>query len=511
MQYIYTDKKIQAALFLLIGFVFALRVWFAAGLNIIPDEAYYWTWSRSLGWCYYDQPGMIAWIENLGTHFFGSGTPFSLRIPILLLTLGSTAVLYLTGVELFGSKIRALAAAAFLNIIPVYFAGGLLVVHDAPLIFFTLLSGLFLARLITTGNSACLYFLAFALAAAFYSKFTGIFAWLGVMLFFLASPRFRGWLKSPHFWLSAALALLLVTPVLWWNYTHDWISFRAVMKLGSKHSSSPGNLMDSVLSYQGAQALLLSPLLYGAVLVSLWQGVREWIRGKDDRVLLCLAFSVPVIIYFTYLSFSTRVQSNWTAFGYPLALLYMMERAVNPPAFDARRWVHRYGFWKWTAGTALACSLLLAAHAKFCLIPAGLEAMIPRDRLLQEFKGWPELAKRARELRAPGQVVMALRYQIASELEFYLPGQPRVYCLNAFGRGNQYDFTNDYQGLGGKDVLLVSEYPIPEKLAEKFEKVYPPVKFDVTFRGAVIKSFFIYDCHRFEHERGISLEGREGI
>jgi len=95
---------------------------------------------------------------------------------------------------------------------------------------------------------------------------------------------------------------------------------------------------------------------------------------------------------------------------------------------------------------------------------------------------------------------MALRYQIASELEFYLPGQPRVYCLNAFGRGNQYDFTNDYQGLGGKDVLLVSEYPIPEKLAQKFEKVNFPVKLQIFFRGVVIKTFFIYDCRGFRRK-----------
>jgi hypothetical protein len=318
-------------------------------------------------------------------------------------------------------------------------------------------------------------------------------------------------LKSPHLLLSAALALLLILPVFLWNYTHDWISFQAVMKLGSKHPSSLGNLADSVFSYQGAQALLLSPFLYGAVLFSLWQGAREWIRGKDDRVLLCLTFSVPVIVYFTYLSFRTQVQPNWTAFGYPLALLYLVELAGNFNAFGALRWIANRKFWKLAAGTALVFSLLLGAHAKFCMIPSGFKTLIQHDRLLQEFQGWPVLAKKAGELRTPNQVVMALRYQVASELEFYLPGQPRVYCLNAFGRGNQYDFTNDYQGLGGKDVLLVSEYPIPEKLAEKFEKVNFPEKLQIFFRGAVIKTFFIYDCRNFEHSLGVSLEGRERI
>lgn len=128
--------------------------------------------------------------------------------------------------------------------------------------------------------------------------------------------------------------------------------------------------------------------------------------------------------------------------------------------------------------------------------------------MVKEFCGWPELGLRVAQLRQPGQVVMALRYQIASELEFYVPGQPQVYCLNAFGRGNQFDLVNDYEGLGGKNVLIVSEGPIPPALVKKFHEMRGPTVVTIRWRGVVVKSFLVYDGRWFDHARGSSLAGR---
>jgi 4-amino-4-deoxy-L-arabinose transferase-like glycosyltransferase len=505
-------NKLAFLLLLFLSIIFAIRIWLACTLNIIPDEAYYWTWSRSLNWCYYDQPGMIAGIESFGSLFSMLPEPLANRFPILVLTFGSTILLYLIGKEIFGSKIRALTAAVFINIIPIFFAGGCLVMHDAPLIFFTLVSGFFLARLITTEKNIYLYLLAFSLAAAFYSKFTGIFAWISVFLFFSLSSHFRKWFKGYHFWFSVFLSICLVLPIFLWNYSHDWISFRVVMELGAHHFSSLGDRISSVLSYQGSQALLLTPFLYGAILIALLQGVKEWLHKKDnDFLLFYLVFAIPVILYFTLMSFHTRIQPNWAAFSYPLLSLYLVQRAGKISGAHSLKWIYRSIFWKWTGGTALVLSLLLAAHAKFCLIPEDFTTLIAKDRLLNEFQGWPELAKEVERYLEPGQVVMALRYQVASELEFYITRHPRVYCMNAFGRGNQFDFTNNYNELGGKNVLLISEYPIPEKLAVKFETIESPKQYDVKFREVRIRTFWIYNCHNFQHTRGVSLEEREKI
>ena len=47
---------------------------------------------------------------------------------------------------------------------------------------------------------------------------------MGALLLFLLL-RHRDLLKDPRTYLAAAVALLCIAPLLWWNYRHDWISF----------------------------------------------------------------------------------------------------------------------------------------------------------------------------------------------------------------------------------------------------------------------------------------------
>ena len=39
-----------------------LAALFATPLELYPDEAQYWLWSRTLDWGYYSKPPMIAWL-----------------------------------------------------------------------------------------------------------------------------------------------------------------------------------------------------------------------------------------------------------------------------------------------------------------------------------------------------------------------------------------------------------------------------------------------------------------
>lgn len=501
--------KLPRILLATLGGLFLVRVWLASSLNMIPDEAYYWSWSKNPSWCYYDQPGMIAWIEFAATRFFGIPTPFLARLPVILLGGGATVATYLLSFDLFGSRVRALTAAFLMNIIPVFFTGGFLVMHDSPLIFFWILSVLVLVRLVKTRNPLYFYLLALTAAAAVYSKFTGVFFFLGLLLFFSGSPARGQWMKNPHLWLGAALSMLVLVPILLWNASHDWVACKAVMKLGAKHPSSFAALTENVGSYHAAQFLLVSPLIFIMLVVSLFLGVRRWIRERDDRYLVCLVFSVPVLLYFSYMSFRTRVQPNWPVFGYPLAVILMIELIGSGGGARSSGLPFGRRFQRWAVGCAAAMDVVLVLHAAFCLIPARFEGLLKKDRLLKELYGWPELAEKAASLQKPGMVLMVLRYQVASELEFYSPGR-EVFCLNAFGRGNQYDITGDVHTLQGRDVVLVSEQPIPARLASKFRTVESTERCDLPFRGVVVKTFYLTMCRGFDLGRGFPLENGKG-
>lgn len=192
------------------------------------------------------------------------------------------------------------------------------------------------------------------------------------------------------------------------------------------------------------------------------------------------------------------MQPNWPVFGYPMALILMVELIGQKELKYPKRLFYNRNYWRTAFGVTIAINILLVLHALYCLIPHNFEDLIKKDRFVKEFYGWPKLAMKVSQSEFPEQIVMTLRYQIASELEFYYPREIQVFCLNDFGRGNQYDLENDFQRINGKDILLVSEKPIPPKLAERFEKIGPTVTYMQIFRGVIVKTYYMYNCYNYK-------------
>ena len=88
------DGRRYALLFVLfLTAITAFRLVYAAscGLDLAPDEAYYWDWSRNLAWGYYSKPPMVAWLYRLVSELGGS-TTFGVRTAAALLMAGTMTV-----------------------------------------------------------------------------------------------------------------------------------------------------------------------------------------------------------------------------------------------------------------------------------------------------------------------------------------------------------------------------------------------------------------------------------
>ena len=94
-------------------------------------------------------------------------------------------------------------------------------------------------------------------------------------------------------------------------------------------------------------------------------------------------------------------------------------------------------------------------------------------------------------------MIMALRYQVASELEFYLPEDVLVYCMNDFGRGNQYDVSGNITDSRGHKILVISENEIQQKLHKKFMSVDKSLIITQFHDEVPYKRFFLYNCRYF--------------
>ena len=102
-------------------------------LELSPDEAHYWEWSRRLDLSYYSKGPMIAYLIRLGTSFFGD-TVFGIRIMAVVFSTLSSILLYFLGKRIYGEK-AGLLSALIMQVIPLFSVYGILFLSIRPLFF----------------------------------------------------------------------------------------------------------------------------------------------------------------------------------------------------------------------------------------------------------------------------------------------------------------------------------------------------------------------------------------
>jgi len=220
---------------LLIAFV-GLRIIFAPLLELIPDEAYYWTYSRHLDIGYLDHPPLIAWLIRIGTGLFGQ-TELGVRLPALVCGLLTIGFLTRLASELHGRD-AGLAAAVLAAGLPFFFAFGAIATPDPPLIAAWAVALLYLKRALIDGRAGAWWGVGIAFGLGLLAKYTMVLLGLSVFVFMLVDPEARRWFARPQPYLAALLALLLFSPVLVWNAQHGWISFTYQLRHGIQEEVS---------------------------------------------------------------------------------------------------------------------------------------------------------------------------------------------------------------------------------------------------------------------------------
>jgi hypothetical protein len=148
------------------------------------------------------------------------------------------------------------------------------------------------------------------------SKYTALLLLPAVALFVLV-PDWRGrQLRSPYLWLGAILALLIFSPVLYWNAVHDWASFRFQLDRPAQISEWSLKFFGEFISQQFVLigALTLPVITWGTAVLA----IRGFRRRDGVAILLSSAVIVPLLFLVGH-SLSARVGDSWPLFIWPLA------------------------------------------------------------------------------------------------------------------------------------------------------------------------------------------------
>ncbi len=547
-------------------FALIVHIHLASTLNLGNDEAHYYVWSLKPSLGYLDDAPMVGWIIYLTDALFGK-SQLSVRLGSVIFSFFDGFLIYYMTYILF--KSRRAAFFSFLFYLSAVIFGmvlSVMMLPDAPLLFFTLLFFIFFYKAVEekadsgeeiikqerknetdiltplllrrgvgrrpTGRFFWLLSGIF-LGLAFLSKYTAALIPPAALLYLLLSKRNRHYLKTFYPYAALAAALLVFSPVIYWNAVHNFISFRFQLSHGFSHPT-PG--LSLLLAGWLGQVLVITPFIYIFLIGSfIYAVIKTRIKGTDlstEPLLFTLTLSLPILLFFVINGYSHRILVHWPDIGY-LAAFPIMGYAAEV-LIAGKKITRYYVYFALFFGFFL--SYVLYNQIYYNSIPVGkIIRYIDKEKRLKkggvfsviphipgkpstaditnDLFGWKHAAKYIgiiykgyKKADAP-IFILTHHYAIADELVYYGGYEPNGNIYNISGFLNQYDIWQNLNKINRKNALFIMDdkYMInPVKTyAPYFKSIKKIGRLDIYLKFKPVRTYYLYLMKDFNAKKTI--------
>ena len=471
---------------------------FALGFSIgfSVDEAHYALYAQHLAWSYFDHPPLVGWIQWPLVALTSSEGLIRL-VPELLWVI-SCLLVYQVTLEIHrfiqgrnsGYLTSSLPSAntcglmAVLAIVaapmPHVLAIGLL--PDTLLAPLSLgLMFMALRWLIQDHFTISDWLLTGALLGlAGLSKYTAIFTAFALLLVFVVARR-KPSIGKIGFWLALLLALLFISPVLYWNWLNDWISF----KYQIAHGSGGEWLWRRLGTFLGIQIIVFGPLL----IIGSYIFLKDCIHATRLSLLALLGFFFIPFVIFASLSGGGGLP-HWTT-----------------PAWFCLAPFAGIGLAKaWSLQHRTVIRILFVFQIALCMIgfgfvlSGGITSSSIKSNPIADLYGWKIAGQKAAELtqatKADGIAVQ--NWTLASRAAWYAKPIP-VFVLDQ--RKDQFDIWFGQLPLGSNIVLINwsgMSFSPPVGSQSAFERCEPLDSLEIARFGQVLSKFDFSLCSNWQ-------------
>ncbi|MEP7210676.1 MAG: glycosyltransferase family 39 protein [Alphaproteobacteria bacterium] len=318
----------SAAIALAIALCTVLRivVMVISPLELGPDEAQYWRWSRTLDWGYYSKPPLIAWAIAATTTLFGN-SEWAVRLAAPIAHGLAAWFLYCLGRRTFDVRVGAWSAAIYL-LMPGVFLSSTVISTDALLLPLWAASLLCLWRLREKATLANGALLGLALGLGMLAKYAALYLFVGAALAAVVDKQTRKAMLSMGGLAALVVAALALAPNLAWNAANKFATVSHTSDNAHWDSATfdPAHFGTFVIDQMGVFGpLCLIVLALGMALL-----IRPRERETFTRDLWLLSFIVPPLLVIAAQAVISRAHANWAATAYPAASVLLASWIARP-------------------------------------------------------------------------------------------------------------------------------------------------------------------------------------
>ena len=580
----YDRYRYEFYLVLLSILAFIVHLHLASTLNLGNDEAHYFVWSLKPSPGYLDDAPFVGYVIYFFTGLFGK-SELNVRLGAVIFSFFDGFLIYYLSYLLFKNKRASFFAFLFfLSAVIFSTALSVMMLPDASLLFFYLCFLILFYKAVKGSsnnvkkrsdlksdlffrNNLILWMLTgLFLGLAFLSKYTAALIPPSVLLYLLVSKKNRAVLKTFYPYLALAAALLVFSPVIYWNLVHNFMSFKFQLSHGFSHPK-PG----ISLFIQGwlGQFLVVTPFIYlfliGTFVYSL-KFISQWfgrnIKGSDfksdpfidnlkaesyadiaDGFLYSVCLSLPVLVFFIINGYSHRILVHWPDIGYMSAfpiMGYVADR-ISKSGSKMKLWeklklkaAKSYVYFAIFSGFFL--SFVLYNQIYYNSIPIGkIIRYIDKEKnlkrrwifsLIPHIPGKPKTADITNDLFGWGKgaryigivykgyeaayhplFVLTHHYAIADELVYYGGYKPAVNIYNISGFLNQYDLWQNLNKINGKNAIFIMDNKYMINPMRTYKKDFKSIKkigrLDIYIKFRPVRVYYLYLMKDFNAKRAI--------
>lgn len=386
-----------------VGVLTLWRLYLSAGLQLHPDEAYYWLWSRHLDIAYFDHSPLVAYFIWLTTLL--SKSELWVRLSGTIVSLVISLLMWKLAMQMFRNAMVAAGSVMLFNVYPLTMLGLIVITPDIPVFLFWAISVYIFWQIMRGNNTRLWYLLGLTFGLALLSKYTAILL-LPCLFLYLLLTEDRRWLKTIHPYVSMLIGLLCFLPVVYWNSRHEWVSFAFQLNHGlGGHSYSFGRPVE----YIASQLLVAGPLAW---LLGIYAAFACFFRKKKAQLFLILT-ALPIIMFFAFSSISKLAGPNWPVFAY-----FTFSILVTKYFLDSASKIKR-ALWYGALFASLFVSAVVTLHARYSVLPlAGFSKEVAVADATNWFYGWRELGAELKKY--PGMAfALTPSHQLSAEIMYY--------------------------------------------------------------------------------------------